>query len=66
MQLHECSRESGSKEAYKSIYILPRYARFPGGCDLAVDRKCAFGATKVDLLQFIPANGSQRGYLVYK
>ena len=45
MQLHDCSRESGFKEAYKSIYILhTRYARFPGGCDLADFRKCAFGA----------------------
>ena len=49
MQLRGGSRESGFKEPYKSInYISIVVYRplhpIPGGCDLAVDRKCAFGA----------------------
>ena len=45
MQLRGGSRESGFKESYKSIYISIALHPIPGGCDLAVDRKCAFGAT---------------------
>ena len=44
MQLRGGSRESGFKEPYKSIYIYKPLQPIPGGCDLAVDRKCAFGA----------------------
>ena len=53
MQLRGGSRESGFKEPYKiyiSIIIIYRPLHpIPGGCDLAVDRKCAFGAIKCPL-----------------
>ena len=57
MQLRGGSRESGFKEPYKSIYMyLSIYLSIalhsiPGGCDLAVDRKCAFGAIKNQALR---------------
>ena len=61
MQLRGGSRESGFKEPYKiiiyisyiiSIIIHKPLHPIPGGCDLAVDRKCAFGAIIVLLLNF--------------
>ena len=36
--------KSHTKYIYRNIYIHKPLHPIPGGCDLAVDRKCAFGA----------------------
>ena len=68
MQLRGGSRESGFKEPYKiyiSYYIHKPLHPIPGGCDLAVDRKCAFGAKMICKILYGLCHGRVLGEMIF-